>query len=122
MTFSNSDKEITIIYYSEDHLGKQILALAQAEFFPIRDIDLAHNKLTGTQWAELARKLNIEIKDLIDTEDPDFVRKFKEAKNFSDIDWLTLLEHNPDILKAPIVMKGTKIVMMSNAQDMVHFI
>lgn len=122
MIFANTDKEITIIYYSEDHIGRQILAYAQAEGLPIHDIDLAHVKLTGTHWAELARRLNIEIKDLINTEDPDFIQKFKDLDDLSEQDWITLLIHNPDILKAPIVMKGDKIVMMSDPQKMLHFL
>jgi arsenate reductase len=40
----------------------------------------------------------------------------------SDDDWLKLLVNNPKILKAPIVMKGDKVVMMTNPQDMLTFI
>jgi arsenate reductase len=32
------------------------------------------------------------------------------------------LINNPDILKAPIVMKGDKIIMMSNPQEMLYFV
>lgn len=122
MIFANTDKEITIIYYSEDRISKQILAYAQVQGLPIHDIDLAHVKLTSLHWMELANRLKIEIKDLINLDDPDFLQKFDGLDDLSNADWLTLLEHNPDILKAPIVMKGDKIVMMSNPQDMLHFV
>lgn len=122
MVFANTDKEITIIYYSDDHISREILAYAQTEGLPIHDIDLAHVRLRGIHWAELANRMNIEIKDLINTEDPDFINKFKGLRDLSEADWLTLLEHNPDVLRAPIVMKGKKIVMMNNPQDMLHFV
>jgi len=122
MVFSNTDKEITIIYYSENHVGKQILAYAQMEGFPIHDIDLKYMKLTGTQWAEIASRMEIPVKDLININDPDFMRKFKGVSELDESDWLKLLEHNPDILRAPIVMKGKKVVLMSNPQDMFHFV
>ncbi|PJA07993.1 MAG: hypothetical protein COX70_05000 [Flavobacteriales bacterium CG_4_10_14_0_2_um_filter_32_8] len=122
MIFANTDKEITIIYYSEDHIGRQILTYAQSKGLPIHDIDLAHVKLTSLHWAELAGRLNIKIKDLINVEAPSFLQKFNGLTNLSEIDWLSLLEHNPDILRAPIVMKGDKIVMMSNPQDMLYFV
>ena len=122
MIFANTDKEITIIYYSEDHIGRQILTYAQSKGLPIHDIDLAHVKLTSLHWAELAGRLNIKIKDLINVEAPSFLQKFNGLTNLSEIDWLSLLEHNPDILRAPIVMKGDKIVMMSNPQDMHYFV
>lgn len=122
MIFANTDKEITLIYSSEEHIGRQILAFAQRENIPIRDIDLVHITLSPTHWAELASRLKIPVKDLVNINDPDFIQKFGDHVDFSDDDWLTLLVHNPDILSAPIVMKGDKIVQMSNSQDMLYFI
>ncbi|WP_445710062.1 arsenate reductase family protein [Flavobacterium sp.] len=122
MIFANTDKEITLIYNSEEHIGKQILAFAKIEKLPIHDIDLAHMKVTTTQWAELASRMGIAVSDLVNTQGADFSQKFAHSDAFSDDDWLTLLVHNPGVLKAPIVMKGDKIVMMTNAQDMLHFV
>lgn len=122
MIFANTDKEITLIYHSVEHVGRQILAYAQTENIPIHEVDLAHVKLTPTHWAEIASRMDINVKELINTEDPDFLQKFKHSDNFSDDDWLKLLVHNPDILSAPIVMKGDKIVQMSNPQDMLYFV
>ena len=122
MIFQNTDKEITIIYHSDDHLGRQILAYAQTENLPIHDIDLKHTKLTPSQWIEIAGRMDLKVKDLINVEDPDFTKKFAGVTDLSDQDWITLLIHNPEILSAPIVMKGKKTVLMSNSQDMLHFI
>jgi arsenate reductase len=122
MIFANTDKEITVIYNSEEHIGKQILAYAQTENIPIHDIDLAHIKLTTTHWAELASRMKVHVKELINTDSPNFMQKFNEIEYLTDDDWLKLLVHNPDILRAPIVMKGDKIVQMSNSQDMLNFV
>ena len=121
MILANTDKEITLIYYSKEHVGKQILAYAKTENMPIHEIDLVHTKLTPSQWVGISSKMGIEIKELVNMEDPDYIEKFGETNQLSEQDWLTLLVHNPDILKAPIVMKGDKIVFMSNPQDMLHF-
>lgn len=120
--FSNTDKEITLIYYSEDHVGRQILSYAQEEGFPIRDIDLKYTTLTATHWAGIAQSIGIPPKELINVNDPDFMRKFKGISDMKEEDWLKILVHNPDVLKAPIVMKGEKVVQMSNPQDMIHFV
>lgn len=122
MIFANTDKEITIIYYSEEHVGKQILAYAQVEGLPIHDIDLAHTTLSETHWAEIARRIGVSVKELVNTDDPDFLQKFQGTEDMSDHDWLKLLHKNPDVLRAPIVMKGDKIVMMTNPQDMLTFV
>lgn len=122
MIFANTDKEITLIYHSGEHIGRQILAFAQSEKFPIHEVDLAHVQLSPVHWAELASRMNIEVKELINTEDPDFLQKFPGRHDFDENDWLKLLVHNPDILKAPIVMKGDKVVQMTNAQEMLYFV
>lgn len=103
-------------------MGRQILAYAQSENIPIHDIDLAHMKLTPTHWAELAARMGINVGELVNVQDPDFLQKFGQDHDFSNDDWLKLLTHNPEILKAPIVMKGDKIVAMNNPQDMLYFI
>ena len=122
MIFANTNKEITLIYNSEEHIGRQILAYVHTENIIIHDIDLKNMKLTPTQWAELASRLNIDVRNLINTENPNFFKKFGKVNDLTDQDWLDLLDHNPDILKAPIVMKGTKISMMSNPQEMLYFL
>jgi arsenate reductase len=122
MIFANTDKEITLIYNSDEHIGRQILAYAQTEIIPIRDIDLKHMKLTTTHWAELASKMKVNVRDLVNTEHPNFSKNYGRLNQLSDEDWLDLLINNPDILKAPIVMKGDKIIMMNNPQEMLYFV
>jgi len=122
MIFANTDKEITLIYYSEEHIGRQILAYAKTENIPLRDIDLRHVKLSPTHWAELASRMKINVRDLVNTEDPDFLQKFGHVDHLSENDWLKLLVNNPDVLRAPVVMKGEKIVMMQNPQEMLYFV
>lgn len=122
MILANTNKEITLIYNSEEHIGRQIMAYAHTENILIHDIDLKHMKLTPTQWAELASRLNIDIHELVNTENPNFFKKFGQVDDLTGQDWLGLLAHNPDILKAPIVMKGDKISMMTNPQEMLYFL
>ena len=79
-------------------------------------------KLTTTHWAELASKMKVNVRDLVNTEHPNFSQNYGRLNQLSDEDWLDLLINNPDILKAPIVMKGDKIIMMSNPQEMLYFV
>lgn len=122
MIFANTDKEITIIYSSEDRKGKQILAYAQTERFPIHEVDTQKTKIPSAQWAELAHRMGLEVKELINTEGSEFKQKFDKDTDLNEHDWLSLLEKNPDVLRAPIVMKGDKIVLMINPQDMLNFV
>lgn len=122
MLFANTAKEITLIYYSKKPIGSKILAYAQIENIPIHEIDLVYITLSTSHWAEIATRLVIPVRELINTEDPDYMQKFGPMDSLSDDDWLTLLVHNPDVLRAPIVMKGDKVVVMNNPQDMLRFV
>lgn len=122
MIFANTDKEITIIYSSEDQIGKQILAYAQIERLPIHAIDIKKTKIPGDQWAEIANRMGIKVKELVNTESSAYLQKFEKDADFDENDWLSLLEKNPDVLRGPIVMKGNKVVMMNNPQEMLQFI
>ncbi|MCB9222838.1 MAG: hypothetical protein R2780_10905 [Crocinitomicaceae bacterium] len=120
--FSSSEKLITLIYHGDDHLGREILAYAQTEDLPIREIDLSKTKVSETNWALFADKLGIDIKDLVNMDHPNFKQHYDAEVDLSDHDWLKFLEHNPSTLKAPIVMIGEKIQLMYNPQDMLHFV
>ena len=122
MIFTNTNKEITLIYNSEEHVGRQMLANALSEKITVHDIDLKHIKLTPTQWASLASQLNTDISKLIDTKSPHFLKKFGQVEDLTSQDWLSLLAHNPEILKAPIVLKGSKISMLTDPEDLLYFL
>lgn len=120
MIFANSDNEITIVYNSNSQLAKEVLAYAKSENLPIREIDTAHTHVSGTQWAELADRLDIKLKDLVNPEHPDYSQYFEEY-DFEDANWLKFLEKNPQAVKGPIAFRGDHIRIMTNPQDMVHF-
>jgi arsenate reductase len=122
MIFANTNKEITLIYNSEEPIGRQILADALKEKITVHDIDLKHIKLTPTQWAGLASKLHLDIGELVDTKSAGFLKKFGQVEDLTSQDWLSLLAHNPDILKAPIVLKGSKTSMITSPQDVLTFL
>ncbi len=122
MEFANTDKEITIIHNSNEETGKKIIAYANTEELPIHEIDLAHGHLSDTHWVEIAKRMGISINELVNKDDSDFMRKYDDLDDLEDHDWLKMIRNNPDILRAPIVMKGERVVFMSNPQDMLHFL
>ena len=63
MAFTNTDNEITLIYNSDDHIGKQVLAYAHTEGIPIRDIDLKSKGVgaAGMSQGDLLKELLVGI-------------------------------------------------------------
>jgi arsenate reductase-like glutaredoxin family protein len=79
-----------------------------------------NEKLTPRRIEELALALHLHPKDLVNTNNENFI-KFYENVELNDGDWLTVLTHNPDFLKTPIVVKGEKACLIENPKDVLHF-
>lgn len=92
------------------------MAFAKAEGLPIQQIDILKTKLTGTQIAELAGRLNINIEDLINQEHPSYRVHF-EHHDFSSEDWVKMIQHKPEILKQPIALRGDKTILVETPTD-----
>jgi arsenate reductase len=113
---ATSDRQITFFYSSKSVRAKQTLAYAKAEGLPIQEIDILKARLTGTQIAELAGRLNIEVKDLVNQEHPSYKSHFK-PHDFSSEDWIKMIQHNPEIMKQPIAIRGDMTILVGTPTD-----
>lgn len=115
---ATSDRQITIYYTTNSVRAKQALAYAQSEGLTIQPIDILKTRLTGTQIAELANRLGIEVKDLVNQEHPAYAKKF-EPVELSSQDWITMIQHNPEIMKQPIALRGNHTILVETPSDMI---
>ena len=115
---ATSNRQITLFYSSNSIRAKKTLAYAKAKGLPIHEIDILKSKLTGTQIAELADKLKIEIKDLVNQEHPAYKQKFKHH-DFSEGDWIKMIQHNPEIMKQPIALRGDITILVETPSDII---
>jgi arsenate reductase len=116
---ATSDRQITLFYSSKSVRAKQTLAYAKAEGLPIQTIDILKTPLTGTQIVELADRLHIQIKDLVNQEHPSYSSHFKHH-DFSDDDWIKMIRHNPEILKQPIALRGEITILVETPTDIIR--
>lgn len=117
------DKKVTLYYHSGTSLGKQTLGYVVASKRKLLSVDISKTKVTGTQWAELADKLHMEVSDLIDREHPDFVKIYgSEPLDLDQHDWLKILEKNPEVLTYPIVVNGNEYLQIKNPSDFVKYL
>jgi arsenate reductase len=113
---ATSNRQITLFYNSESATGKQTLAYAMTEGFPIQEIDILKTKLTGTQIVELADRLHIEVGDLINKEHTTYKTNFN-SDEFSTNDWIKMIQHNPEIMKQPIALRGDITILVKTPTD-----
>jgi arsenate reductase-like glutaredoxin family protein len=106
----NQPRELTLIYHSEKSDDKKARGYVESLRLAIKTLDLAKESLTETQLAQLADKMELPIKNLIDatyydgssTEDKEGLKKMDTTQ------LLTFIKHNPKILHTPILIIGDR--------------
>lgn len=116
---ATSDRQITLFYSSKSKRAKQTLAYAKTEGWPIHEIDIMKTPPTGTQIAELADRLGVEVKDLVNQNHPAYTSKF-EPHEFSSRDWIKMIRHNPEIMKQPIALRGNITILIETPTDILR--
>ena len=115
---ATSERQITLLYNSKSSRAKQTLAYAKAEGLPIQEVDILKTPLTGTLIAELADRLGIEVKDLVNQNHPAYTSKF-ELSDLSSEDWIKMIKHNPEIMKQPIALRGNMTILVETPSDII---
>jgi arsenate reductase len=115
---AKSNRQITLFYSSMSTRAKQTLAYAKAEGLPIQEIDILKTKLTGTQIVELASRLHLEVADLVNQEHPAYTAIFEHHKLSTD-DWIKMIQHNPQIMKQPIALRGDTTILVETPADII---
>lgn len=116
---ATSDRQITLFYNSRSKRAKQTLAYAKAEGWPILEIDILKTPPSGTQIAELAERLGMEVKELVNQSHPAYTSKF-EPHEFSSEDWIKMIRHNPEIMKQPIAIRGNITILVETPTDIIR--
>ncbi len=120
---ATNNRELNLYYNAESSIGMQTLAFVQASKKKVLAVDLSKTKVTGTQWAELADLLGIPIKDLINTEHPDFIKLYGKDNDLkSDDDWIKVLQKNPSVVTQPVLVNGTKAMQVNTPSDVMVFL
>ena len=120
---SESKRKITLYYNANTSIGKQTFAYVSVSKKKILAIDISKTKVTGTQWLQLAEKLNLKVGDLVETEHPDFVKHYgTETVDFNDEDWIKIIQMHPEVVQYPIVINGEVYLLIKNPSDFAKFI
>lgn len=114
---SNSEREITLYYNPNSPSASKTLGYAKGEGFALRDVDIIKNKFTGTQLEELASSLKVTVEGLVNKDHPDYDELLHDS-NFSDDDWIKVLQKNPKFLKEPIAIRGHQAMFIKTPSDL----
>lgn len=109
-------REILIYYNSSSSSDRKTIALAQSTGQKIRTIEHAKTHSTTTSWKVLLKSLDKHPKELMNKAHPYYQKNIK-GKEFNMHGWLNILQNNPNLIKHPIAVNGTKAIMCKTPTD-----
>ncbi len=110
------DNEILVYYNPASNRDKQVVAFAHSVAPNVREIAYKNTRFTQVIWRQILDKLELRPKDLMNRADPYYQDNIR-GRDFNRDSWINILMNNPDLIKAPIVIKGDKAVLCDNPTD-----
>ena len=113
MSFKTHQNEILIYCNPNTDTSKKVLAYARGVAPYVKEVDCVKTPLTAMQMRGILKQLNLRPKDLMNRAHPYYQENIR-GRDFNAEGWLNILIHNPQLLKAPIALRGTKAVLCDN--------
>lgn len=110
------EHEIMVYYNPASSRGKKVLALARTISPHVNEVEYHKTPLSATSWRQLLDMLELRPKDLLNRAHPYYQENIR-GRDFDREGWVNILIRNPDLLKAPIAIKGKSAVLCNNPTD-----
>ncbi len=102
--------DITIYHNGECSKSKGALEILQEQHIPHQVRWYLAEPLSIAELSSLLSKLHMQPSELVRKSEELYKKQF-EGKNFSEEEWLIILEQNPVLIQRPIVEKGETAII-----------
>lgn len=109
-------REILIYYNSESSSDRKTLAYAESTGFKVRSYCHTKSPSTTTSWKTILSTLDKHPKEIMNKAHPYYQANLR-GKDFDMDDWVQVIKKNPQVILAPIAMKGQKAVLCNTPSD-----
>lgn len=116
---ARNENQLTLIYSSNTRVGRHTLSYLAGIDQPYLDIDISKTKVSGTQWAEIAKALNVRVGDLVDKRQLNM--DVESTDKFDDHDWITIIQKNDMVISRPIAIMGNRTKQIANPPEIMEF-
>jgi len=111
-----------LLYYNPDSSGdRKTVAHAQSLSPHIKAFAYRSAPSTGMSWQFILSSLGIDPKDLLNKAHP-YYRTHIKGRDFDGESWIKVIKYNPDVLKAPIAVRGQKAIVCLSPTDILRLI
>lgn len=110
------EREIVIYYNPELSAHRQTIAYARSEAPYVEAFAFDHADLNATRWEEILTALGLHPSEILNEEHPFFIENL-EGRDFDEVSWIKIIMNNPELVKAPIAVRGQRAILCLNPKD-----
>lgn len=110
------EREIMIYYNPESSADRRTVAHASGLSKHIRTFKFGQTPSTTASWSQILLKLDMHPKDLMNKAHP-YYQEHIRGREFNRQGYLKILKYNPQILKAPIAIRGNRAILCTSPTD-----
>ncbi|MBK7406720.1 MAG: glutaredoxin [Saprospirales bacterium] len=116
-----NQRELLIYYNPESSAHRRTVAYAQSLSKYVRAYSFEKAPSTETSWQQILQALDIPPKELLNKAHPYYQQHIRGCE-FDEACWLKVIQNNPDLIRAPIAMRGKRAIFCENATDILKLI
>lgn len=109
-------REILIYYNPDSRSDRMTIAYAQSVAGHVTPYAFSKTPSTPTSWQHILNALEMHPKELLNKAHP-FYQANIRGREFDDEGWLNIIRFNPQLIKAPIAMRGSRAVLCCTPTD-----
>ena len=114
-------REIMIYYNPESSADRKTVAHAQGMSPHIKSYSYDKTPSTGTSWQMILHSLDMHPKEILNKAHP-YYQSHIRGREFDKESWLKVLKYNPELIKAPIAIRGNRAILCTNPTDIYKLI
>jgi len=111
-----SNKEILIYYNPALSADRKTLAHAKGTGKKVVTYEHGKSRSTTTAWKKLLKDLDKHPKELLNKAHPYYQANIR-GKDFNMHGWLNILQRNPELIRHPIAIRGSKAIFCETPTD-----
>ena len=109
-------REILIYYNPDSSSDRRTVAHAQGLTNHVKTFSYSQTPSTGMSWQRILKTLDVHPKDLMNKAHP-YYQEHIRGREFDKESWLKVIRYNPELIKAPIAIRGNRAVLCKNPTD-----
>ena len=110
------ESEILLYYNPESNSDRMTVAHALSLSRHIKAYAYHQSPSTGVSWQQILLALKKHPKELLNKAHP-YYQQYVRGRDFDDEGWIKVLRHNPEIILAPIAVRGKQAVQCLTPTD-----